>query len=1464
MAIEKFHDYYAFICHRSADKPVALAIQKKLERYAIPKKIIEDNGYPSSHIRHVCVDITEFEDSNLHADILKCLEKSDKLIVICSELSASPVDDSEKWFNENQLDWRNDPVGSGWVGFEILNFINIDRKADGLEPFSCIDEIKNWLDRHVEELNDPEYRKNHPEVNPFRNIIPVVKDGDPIQRTCFHPIIKLAIDRGLLKWYEVKDWNLKTEINNGKQGAGGNFIDLIIAVLSPSDIEEFRRRDKIRRRMQAVFACVSIAVMLGVIGFTIDYRMPHVSYYEDYALVNELPQGVSKISKNEVKTHSDSYKITKTKFNKTIKIEHINSRGTPVAAENLNHIDSGMIAVYRCRDNWLPDTCEFQDNNGIVQMTYAYATDLGYVGFQENEFVSEQVYPIAELNDYGIANHLKIDRYGLTHDEDGHLIKKMYMSGVNYVYDDNGVAGEMYDYDKEGRLIYLHYINRDEEYVNNQNGIHGIRFDYESDGTLSGYAYVNKNDEIIYGTEGYAQVLYELNVGEKTETFKYLDPENNLINIDSGYAIEKHALNDEMLISDVSYYDKNNEAAFNTEDYHKVSYNYDKKGNITAVSFYNSNGELIACKDGYAKETRTVDDNGNIIRDAYFNSEGSPVILENKVSVIEKEYNDHGYLVKESNFGINGEPVYSTDGYVSYINSYDDKNRLTSTEYLGLDDEKTAYTLAGYHKIVFAYDDRGNMKRVSLYNSFGNLITYSGYWAEQVLSYNGGGQVTKAEYYNQFGKPVMTSGGYATIENEYDDSGLLLQTSYYDSAGELCDNYSFVSNNYLAGDRFYAKIKFQYDENGNVIRTDYYDPNDNLVSDYLFSTMEAEYNDIGLVTTERYLNSDGEPTTDYVYYRTYHYDDYGNRIKTEFFGPNDVPMTSGNFIAGSQVHSIEAKFNERGQNIESKFLDINGNSVRDLVIKYDDNGNKIEETYLGADESPVAGPDGFSIHRYEYDDMGNLTRESYLDTDENLFMLNQGFSVCERKYNDSGSVTDICYYDSEGNPVTLGIGYFHLHEDLNEYRNTVNAEFRDVRDDLICSYQGDRNSYQQLTKQAYYSADGNLFEHPDYGIAMITKNYNEKGQQTEERYFDAEENLTLLLDMCAGWDSEYNEDSSESRRTFIGVDGNPKMITNGFASVSFTYDEYGREIERCFYDQDGNSVNTVFGFASYKLNYNDEGEVEDYKFFDKDGNNVEADGEVKKVELLLHDGNVKTYDIDFIMAPEAYHVYRIAFESSSGEYDLMLQPYLPFSPNEVSMRSIISEVTKKNQIVLNTDGSSSIQLDADLQDFFVEYTDIIRNADADRLMDFLNQEAISNSLAINIKQWGVDKTADEILEFYHEFYESELENFRNQLQENYGDFEVSYNILSRSDYTGESLQQASEVLKQQGIEGLEEYVTFQVAFTVSGNGKEEIVTDSFFHPDMVLAKFSGNWKLMSPDGFPAPDKESLREFLGLN
>ncbi len=159
MSRNKFHDYYAFICHRSGDKPLAIAIQRRLERYAIPGKIIKDNDYPSKHIRHVCVDVTEFEDNNLHNEILNCLEKSDKLIVLCSELSASPVVADSSWGDEGHIDWRRDPVITGWIGFEILSFINIDREKAGLEPFRTVDDIRLYLDENIELFNNQDYMK---------------------------------------------------------------------------------------------------------------------------------------------------------------------------------------------------------------------------------------------------------------------------------------------------------------------------------------------------------------------------------------------------------------------------------------------------------------------------------------------------------------------------------------------------------------------------------------------------------------------------------------------------------------------------------------------------------------------------------------------------------------------------------------------------------------------------------------------------------------------------------------------------------------------------------------------------------------------------------------------------------------------------------------------------------------------------------------------------------------------------------------------------------------------------------------------------------------------------------------------------------------------------------------------------------------------------------------------------------
>lgn len=127
---------------------------------------------------------------------------------------------------------------------------------------------------------------------------------------------------------------------------------------------------------------------------------------------------------------------------------------------------------------------DYLDRNGIVQISYAYATDLAYVTFQENSFVSDQVYPVTDENEYGIANHMNIDRYDLERDERAMTATVCFMHGENYVINDDGVAGMQYEYDETGRLTRITYLSIAGKPCVNKSGISSIFYGYQ-DGYLS-------------------------------------------------------------------------------------------------------------------------------------------------------------------------------------------------------------------------------------------------------------------------------------------------------------------------------------------------------------------------------------------------------------------------------------------------------------------------------------------------------------------------------------------------------------------------------------------------------------------------------------------------------------------------------------------------------------------------------------------------------------------------------------------------------------------------------------------------------------------------------------------------------------------------------------------------------------------------------------------------------------------
>lgn len=93
-----------------------------MERYRIPESIRRENGIHTSHIRHIFVDNPDLYGAELKQNIIDSLNSSDKLIVICSRESASPLNGEKEWSSPEQIDWKENPAKTGWIGFEIRTF----------------------------------------------------------------------------------------------------------------------------------------------------------------------------------------------------------------------------------------------------------------------------------------------------------------------------------------------------------------------------------------------------------------------------------------------------------------------------------------------------------------------------------------------------------------------------------------------------------------------------------------------------------------------------------------------------------------------------------------------------------------------------------------------------------------------------------------------------------------------------------------------------------------------------------------------------------------------------------------------------------------------------------------------------------------------------------------------------------------------------------------------------------------------------------------------------------------------------------------------------------------------------------------------------------------------------------------------------------------------------------------------
>lgn len=1427
--MKDYHNYIAFISHRSTDHEAAEWLLKKLEHYPIGGKIRKEYDISRKYLKPVCLDQYEFASKDLIKEMTSKLDNSAKMILLCSKASASPYADRLDWSQDPSIvtDWMADPYETGFVGYEIAYMISKGREKD---------------------------------------ILAVVIDGDPAKGDCFHPLVR--------EWMKQKD--IYYDFSKGKKTDRQTFLKLVSAILDIENFSEIFDHDAKRKRLFAAGYTGLAAAVLASGIWAWNYFLPHEKHFEDYVMVNGIPQGVNELSSSQYSASVDHYIITTAKSSHRITMSHVNAMLTPLEESVSARIDSPMIAVYQCRSNWNPDTVEFRDRNGIVQMTYAYTTDLKYVSFQENEYTSNQVYPTTQTDDYGIPLRMKIDRYDLTFDDNGRMTRRMYMSGVNYVIDESGVAGESYSYDDNGRITGMRYLNSQRETSENQNGIGGIDYEYDEQGRLIRQTYVDKNGNPVCGTEWYSYIVYDYSDKGALVTSTYYSTEGEETVWSDGYSRSQKSYDASNNMIREEFFGPEDEPLYCSDKYHRADYAYNGKGDCISVSYFDHEDNAVIHSDGYSKIEWDKDEKGNPIETRYFNTKGGLMPSETYAAVIERTYNNAGILIEEKNYGSERNEIINKDGYFRRTIEVDRSGKPEKITVYGINN-MPVYHAEGWHTMAFAYDDRGNLSEISLYDINDQLIPFNGQWAVQKRTYNGGGQVTSTSYEDRFGNSVNTKGLYARLENTYDDRGLLTSTSYYDTSGNLTDGMRMTQGGFYAGDRRHAIVEYEYDEDGNMVRTIYRGENGDLFGAGMDTIRQYTYDDVGRLTKVEYLTSQGVYVNTYEAIMEYNYDQYGRVASTSYYDYNNQPVNSLNTHAAFSEY--ERDF--RGNITKRKSLDKDGNlSGEYYTVEYDSRGLETRRDFYDINDMHAMTEDGYATLLVEYNDAGQRIRTTSLDLSGNPTTNSSGFSIGTRTYDTNGNQIGMNYFDTDGNPVDLPAGYHGYTAELNDFRYIKDIRYYDKDGKTIVRYSADYKDDVYITEELLFGKNDEPIGDRDFMIAKIVNTYDENNQKTSAFYYDRNGDLRLLGYRFAGWSSEYLN-GQESSRTYYGTDGKPLIQIGGFASAHFERNEIGQEIRRTYFDAEGNPVNTDYGFSTIEVTYNDLGEIETAVYLDTEGNSVEPAGQVILADMYLsNDYKTVTYtnpetgvsrDVDYQIDPQDVRV--LAYQDENGEFDMLRQPYFPLMTAYsdigdyiyMSLMSFIPDIDEQTEA---EDLSQETELEG-WQKLLKDYIGVIAHGDADSLMAMMDLSAVRGMYETLEEVVNNPRTYEEFMQFYTDLYQNALTEMQTHLTETYGsDYVISYEILQMSSYEDDLVLQLEESMKEyiseEDAEGyhIESVVGLTVRYTVSGTKGSGMETESYLTPAMVLFKINGKWTLGSGNGFPKASRDELYEFFG--
>ena len=637
---------------------------------------------------------------------------------------------------------------------------------------------------------------------------------------------------------------------------------------------------------------------------------------------------------------------------------------------------------------------------------------------------------------------------------------------------------------------------------------------------------------------------------------------------------------------------------------------YDQEGYVSTLQYAGFQNVRVSDANNIYGRSYVRDDKGRVLEEHYLAYDGSPKGTKWGLGIKKFYYDQHDNWVKAEYLTVDGEPALDdSDGLCVYTMDYDQYGNVVQAYHRNADGTLMMPKKNGYASVRETYDNHGLQVKAELLDTEGKPCFSEDGYSKLVFSYDENGYVRRADYYDTEGKLCLSNDGNASFVRTNDEHGNILEYWDLDMKGELA-----VTSGGIAGG------KMKYDEVGNLTEYVAYgiDRKPCLMSDGT-AGRRMIYNERGLLSKVVYLDADLKPAAghDHIGILKIEYDRRGNITRKSFYSANDSTLVLSN------------------------------EKIAGWTSTYDDNGNETERTFFNTLEKPCSSNEGYAKKTWTYDDQGYVIKERTYNTGGNLVLVD-GKAGTDYKYDERGNVI-------ENTPVGLD-------EKLARGKLTMRYQY-DGRDNEIehsVYERGDKptvnalnyhnrvstyNGRNQVVEQRYYGTNGKLTTYEDDKFAIVTYQYDSRGNTICVSTFGTNEKPVCRNEGYATHKSEYDAMGRVVRQTYFDVDGKPtdpkKMVPEGLAG----YDKWGNMCYIASADGNGKLINNPnLGCCIIRTEYDSRGHVLATSYYDENDKPVKStkQGYHKKQTTYTDTGKEETNSFfgvndEPVNCPDSYH-----------------------------------------------------------------------------------------------------------------------------------------------------------------------------------------------------------------------------------